>query len=76
MIKIRSRGVKERSRHMNGNKKRQETFIVKIKGTENATWQGSVTWIEQNKKQNFRSALELMKMLDAALKEEEKNGTA
>ena len=52
---------------MGRNQKNRKTFIVKVMGTENATWQGNVTWIEKNKGQNFRSALELMKMLDAAI---------
>ncbi len=52
---------------MGRNQKNRKTFIVKVMSTENATWQGNVTWIEKNKGQNFRSALELMKMLDAAI---------
>ncbi|WP_418752109.1 hypothetical protein [Frisingicoccus sp.] len=54
---------------MGRNQKNRGTFIVKIMGRENATWQGNVTWAEQNKVQNFRSALELMKMLDAAVRD-------
>lgn len=52
---------------MGRSQKNRGTFIVKVLSTENATWQGSVTWAEQNIVQNFRSALELMKMMDAAL---------
>ncbi len=52
---------------MGRNQKNRKTFIVKVMSTDNATWQGNVTWIEKNKGQNFRSALELMKMLDAAI---------
>ncbi|WP_418747518.1 hypothetical protein [Frisingicoccus sp.] len=54
---------------MGRSQKKQGTFIVKIMSTQNSTWQGNVTWVEQNKVQNFRSALELMKMLDAAISE-------
>ena len=43
------------------------TFVVKILDRQNATWQGSVTWLEEHKVQYFRSALELMKMIDGAL---------
>ena len=46
------------------------TFIVKILNEQNSTWQGSVTWVEEQKTQNFRSALELIKMIDEALDEE------
>ena len=43
------------------------TFIVKILNSQNSTWQGSVTWVEKQKVQHFRSALELLKMIDGAL---------
>ena len=53
-----------------GKKKDTDTFIVKILNKQNATWQGSITWVEEQKTQNFRSALELIKMIDEALDEE------
>ena len=31
------------------------------------TWQGSVTWVEEQREQHFRSALELLKLIDGAL---------
>ena len=43
------------------------TFVIKILDRQNATWQGNVTWIEEHKVQNFRSALELLKLIDEAL---------
>ena len=43
------------------------TFVVKILDRQNATWQGEVTWIEEQKVQHFRSALELLKLIDGAL---------
>lgn len=43
------------------------TFIVKIISQQKSTWQGSVTWVDEQKTQNFRSALELIKMLDEAM---------
>lgn len=45
------------------------TFIVKILNTQNSTWQGTVTWVEQRRTQNFRSALELLKLIDGAVEE-------
>ena len=42
------------------------TFVVRIRHRQNATWQGSVTWAEHNSTQNFRSALELIKLIDCA----------
>lgn len=46
------------------------TFVLKIMNRQNSTWQGTVTWVEENKTQNFRSALELLKLIDGALDEE------
>jgi len=53
----------------------KETFIVKIMNRQNSTWQGNVTWVEEQESQNFRSALELIKMIDGALdsRENEQN---
>ena len=45
------------------------TFIVKILNKQNSTWQGSVTWVEEQRTQNFRSALELLKLIDGAMDE-------
>lgn len=47
----------------------QGTFIVQIKYRQNATWQGQVIWAEQNKKMYFRSALELLHLIDTAINE-------
>ncbi|NLT15162.1 MAG: hypothetical protein GXY05_12550 [Clostridiales bacterium] len=48
------------------------TFVVHVQSRQNATWQGKVTWAEKNQSQNFRSALELLKLIDCAL--DENNG--
>ena len=47
------------------------TFCVYVQYRQNATWQGTVTWVNRNEKQHFRSALELIKMIDNALEEAE-----
>lgn len=52
---------------MNKEKEQESgTFIVKIMNKQNGTWQGSVNWIEGQKTLHFRSALELIKLLDEA----------
>lgn len=51
---------------------RQETFVVQILNTQNATWQGTVTWTDQKKTVPFRSALELILLMDSTLGREEK----
>ncbi len=43
------------------------TFVVHVMYRQNATWQGSVTWAEKDQKANFRSALELIKLMDSAV---------
>lgn len=45
------------------------TFIINIQYRENATWQGKIVWADKNKTQYFRSALEMMKLIDSALNE-------
>ena len=55
---------------MNGAERPQGTFVIKILNKQHSTWQGSVTWVEEQKTQNFRSALELLKLIDGALDEE------
>lgn len=45
------------------------TFIVKVEYCQNKTWQGKVTWADENKSMNFRSALELIKLMNEALEQ-------
>ena len=47
------------------------TFEISIKFMQNSTWQGQIHWVERNVKQNFRSALEMLKLMDEALTETE-----
>ncbi|MCL1982860.1 MAG: hypothetical protein FWG53_07250 [Clostridiales bacterium] len=43
------------------------TFRLKIIFRHNASWQGSVAWMEDNDEEPFRSALELLMLMDSAL---------
>ena len=43
------------------------TFYVRILFRQNASWQGSVAWLEGGSEQRFRSVLELLLLLDSAL---------
>lgn len=54
-----------------GQEKTASTFVVQILSNQNATWQGTVTWVDEQKTQNFRSALELLKLIDGALEDRE-----
>ncbi len=46
---------------------KRATFSVRILFRQNASWQGSVTWLEGGMEQSFRSALELIFLMDNAL---------
>ncbi|MBR9940278.1 hypothetical protein KE540_08490 [Lachnospiraceae bacterium Marseille-Q4251] len=43
------------------------TFVVHVQYLENSTWQGEIGWAEKNESLKFRSALELLKIMDSAL---------
>lgn len=43
------------------------TFQVRVLFRQNASWQGSVVWLEGKREQSFRSALELFFLIDSAL---------
>ena len=43
------------------------TFSIRILFRQNASWQGRVTWLEGKREQVFRSALELILLMDNAL---------
>jgi len=46
---------------------KQATFTVRVLFRQNASWQGSVTWMEGRQEQSFRSVLELILLIDSAL---------
>ena len=43
------------------------TFIIRVQHRQHSSWQGEVTWVDEQKKEYFRSALELVRMIDGAL---------
>ena len=50
--------------------KTKQSFLVNIIEKQNATWQGTVTWLNQNKTESFRSLLELIKLIDVVVEKE------
>ena len=55
--------------------RKDQTFILKILDRQNSTWQGSILWGEKQNEQYFRSALEMLKLIDEALvQNDEKTG--
>lgn len=47
------------------------TFSVRILFRQNASWQGSVKWMEGGMEESFRSVLELILLMDSVLSREE-----
>ncbi len=50
--------------------KNKGTFIVRVDGSERGTWHGRVVWAEEERTEYFRSTLELIKMMDKALEQD------
>ena len=45
----------------------ENSFLVRIQYRQNASWQGTVQWVESGKTQHFRSCLELIRLIDMAV---------
>ena len=43
------------------------TFATKILFRQNASWQGSISWIEGQREEPFRSVLEMLLLMDSAI---------
>ena len=43
------------------------TLVVRILFRQNASWQGTVAWVEGKSEESFRSVLELMLLMDSAM---------
>ena len=61
------RGKKMNLQNVQDKHGKQGTFIVQVQYRQNSSWQGQVIWAEENKRVHFRSALELMKLIDSAM---------
>lgn len=47
------------------------TFTVSVFFRQNASWQGSVSWLETGREESFRSVLELILLMNSALETSE-----
>lgn len=45
------------------------TFVVHVQYRQNSTWQGRMIWVERQRQMDFSSELDLLKIMDEALKE-------
>ena len=43
------------------------TFIVRVQHRQNSSWQGRVTWMEQDRTIQFRSVWEMIKLIESAV---------
>ena len=43
------------------------TFIIRVQHRQNSSWQGRITWMDQDKTVYFRSMWEMLKLVDSAL---------
>ncbi len=43
------------------------SFIIRVQHRQNSSWQGRVTWMEKDQTMNFRSVLELIKLIESAI---------
>ena len=55
------------SSYIDPRRKKRGTFIVKVDECQKGTWQGKVVWADGETTTYFRSALELIKLMDEAL---------
>jgi hypothetical protein len=51
----------------NLNGKNKGTFIIKVEESQRGTWQGKVVWADEDTTEHFRSALELLQLVDEAI---------
>ena len=56
-------------RNVQNQRGKRATFIVQVSFRQRATWQGHVIYQEKNEKMDFVSALELVKIMDRALRQ-------
>ena len=49
------------------NRKNKGTFIIKVEESQRGTWQGKVVWADEDTTEHFRSALELLQLVDEAI---------
>ena len=51
--------------------KKKQTFIIEVIDTKDSTWQGKVSWVDGKKEQTFRSVMELLRLVDSVVAQDE-----
>lgn len=49
---------------------KRATFVISVLFRQNATWQGTVRWLNRDQTQRFRSTLELISLMEDALSQD------
>ncbi|RJE47617.1 MULTISPECIES: hypothetical protein [unclassified Dehalobacter] len=44
----------------------EASFLIRIQYRQNASWQGTIQWLEEKKTKQFRSELEMMMLINEA----------
>ena len=52
---------------ISGKEKEKASFVVHVQFRQNATWQGTITWIDKGITQHFRSVLEMIRLMTEAV---------
>ena len=52
---------------------KKQTFIVEIQDTQHDSWLGSIEWVQGQKKQAFRSTMELLRLIDSVTRDKDEN---
>ena len=47
------------------------SFMIRVQHRQNSSWQGRITWMEQDKTLYFRSIWEMIKLIDSAVETSE-----
>ena len=50
------------------------TFVIRVQHRQHSSWQGRVTYLDKDQTVSFRSALELIKIIDSTLDDTEQAG--
>ena len=50
---------------------KKQTFIIEVVDTQGSTWQGKVKWINGQKEQTFRSVMDLLRLIDSVVGDQE-----
>ena len=59
--------VQEETEKKIGAGEEKASFLVHVQFRQNATWQGTITWVNKGETQHFRSVLEMIRLMTEAV---------